>query len=207
MRKYFVVFFISVFVNGCATSIKSQQVALNSGTVCCAHVSEFKYRPINNDEYSKFELNEKSPIFSFGGEKSYFAAIKPTGEFTAITIKSYFNGMMVGLYYHPIIALLDSDFNVVREDVIELGFTRPGLKEEDHMIGTIYYENLDNVKYVILYTKVFNDQNSQAHLPGSDTMFMVGNQVQFVSNAGRAIDLERSSIGRVKLMLEKLKLH
>ena len=76
---------------GCsAIPVAQQEKTLVAKNVCCSGVKEFDYEPLKQDKETKFLLDEKSPAYQFGSQKSYFKAFAILIPVLTCTTRSLF---------------------------------------------------------------------------------------------------------------------
>jgi maltose operon protein len=184
---------------GCsAMPVAQQEKTLVAKNVCCSGVKEFDYEPLKQDKDTKFLLDEKSPAYQFGSQKSYFKAFAiETGPDRVLFVKSYFNGMLIGQYLQPIFQFLDSSHQPLGALIPSLRFVEGNMFADNnaHMVGGVRIP--EKAGYVVVFTAKFDSTPEAATTRPSVGVFMAGNTPIVTSNPGKQIDLERSPTGEL----------
>lgn len=128
-RNWFSVLLVSAIISGCSSSPKvvsdivplegsffgkvaQAELALNEAPLCCATLSDLKYRAVPANYRQTDKVTVESQAFDFASGKSFLLAYKiPQGESDLpVTISSHIKATM----FSPKVAVLNSDFEVTR---------------------------------------------------------------------------------------------
>ena len=192
-----------LLLTSCATPVKKQKELLISKNICCNSMVEFDYKSMAISEAVTLKFNEKSPVYDFGYGKTYFSALTLPLDIEApyINVKSYFNGSLIGQYFDPIFLVLNEKHERIKEFSLRLRFRDVNMftNPNANMAGVFKFP--EGAKYLIIFTRNFNNEAPVAELAASTSMVMVGNAPMVFSNQGESIQLERSPTGSIQLEL------
>lgn len=199
----FLSFILVLLLTSCATPVKKQKEVLTSKNVCCNSMVEFDYKSVDLSKGVTLNFNEKSPVYDFGYGKTYFSALTLPQDIKApyISVKSYFNGSLIGQYFDPIFLVLNEKHARIEEFSLRLRFRDVNMftNPNANMAGGFKFP--EGAKYLIIFTRDFNNEARVVELAASTSMVMVGDAPMVFSNQGESIKLERSPTGRIQLEL------
>ena len=155
-----------------------------------------KFKRISAAEKIKFD--QSSPVFDFENGRSYFAAFEiPDDSSRHFRIKSFFNGMLIGQYFDPIILVMNENYEPITIGSLELKFfeAAPSWDGIAHMLGEFSVDR--SAKYVVVLTSKFDTMAPVAVTKPTGYGYMLGSTPVFGTAPSRSIQLKRSPTGSV----------
>lgn len=194
---------LALLLASCATPVYQQEVELFSKNICCKTLDEFEYQTANLSKGVILKFDYNSPVYDFGGGKTYFSAIElpPNLATPYVSVESFFNGSLIGQYFEPIFLVLNENYEGLEAFSLELRFLESNIftNPTAHMAG--YFKLVDKAKYLVVFTGELKSTAPVAELASSKSIVMIGNAPIVYSNEGRSIRLERSPTGSIRLKL------
>jgi hypothetical protein len=184
-----------LLLGSCATTIDKQSISLQQASACCTSVAEFSYRQLVPG-MKKFRLDQNAPVFDFDKGRSYFAAFEiPEDSTRHFRVKSYFNGMLIGQYFDPVLLVLDENHQPITIGSLQLQFVDGNMFKDNyaHMLGELRVD--DTAKYLIILTTKFEDMAPVARTKPMGYGYMIGSIPVVGTTSGVSIQLERSPTG------------
>ena len=197
MRK--IVAVLCLGLGGCATSIDKQNASLGYASPCCASVSQFRYQPILPG-MKKFKIDRSSPVFNFDKGRSYFSAFEiAEGGSRHFRVKSYFNGMLIGQYFDPVILVLDAQYQPITVGSLELQFVDGNMFKDNnaHMLGEFRVDS--DAKYFVVLTTEFENMAPVARTKPMGYGYIIGSIPVAGVTPGLNIQLERAPTGTLRI--------
>lgn len=164
-RMVFLFLFLTSIMS-CATMVSYENAvdSLRSARSCCNSIEQLKYGHLTEAEGISFNLDASSEAFDFPSGKSYFKAFQVTEKVTPyhIIIISWALGEHINKahIYYPQVALLDSNFRIVRQSAPgDFVLSKAGVGETVSetwglpvkLEGSILVDD-PSVKFVLVYT-------------------------------------------------------
>ncbi|WP_198782194.1 hypothetical protein [Shewanella putrefaciens] len=202
--KLLMFFSLSLFLTSCAAPLSQQYDTLKNKTPCCTKYSDIDYVPFGLKN-QKFDLNDKSPVFALGKDKSYFKGFSlPDTSGKYFYIKSYFNGMFIGQYFDPIFFELNEKFELLEAFSLKMEFIDANIFDDSnaHMAG-VFKPNAE-ARYLLVLTADLGIEAPVAETSPSVSTYMVGNTVNVMPVGGNTIQLEKSPIGSLSIELKSI---
>jgi hypothetical protein len=201
MRSLRSLFLFTLFLlAGCATpgspgDWDPEREALAKVPVCCRSPAEFEFEPVAIRQPLSVDINARSRVFEFAGEKSYFRAFRlpETANILSLVViaeaprKDLPSG--VGMFY-PGLVFLDEN----KEPVFTLPPTEAGYVDPMRLHALTLIGSKDRWRYFVVYTA------PQALREGMPVQTKVSQQMSTVIPVGGIfvpLDLGRTPPGRV----------
>lgn len=190
---------------GChAIPAAEREATLQTKKTCCTAVSEFRYEKIAVGGSAQFLLDENAPVFRFDGNKSYLKSFEiDEAANRGLTVKSYFNGPLIGQYLHPVVLFLDRQFQPLLAGPLNMQFVEGRMFGGDynaHLLGGIRIPPA--ARYVVIYTQRLTSPATVAQLRPEGSIAMAGKTPIYISSSsGKRIELERAPIGELAITL------
>ncbi|MFT3896137.1 MAG: hypothetical protein QM719_00290 [Thermomonas sp.] len=181
-----------------AVDVEEQKSMLEKKSTCCESFRQFHYEKLPETKL-KFRIDEKSPVFQFEADKSYFAAFEvPDNGARAYLLQSYFGSGWKSLkYFAPIVTFLDKDFNQTRKEFIEGWFEDYTMMEGAHMAYSIRLN--EGEKYIIISTGSFDPAVASVNRGSQSHTFMVGSAVVTAASPAKEVPLDRRLTGKFSI--------
>lgn len=186
------------------TPVEDQKAALDSKQLCCVDLKAVNYEPLVVNSPKKAILDEAAPVKQFSQGRSYFKAFSiPAGEKQGIWIKSYFNGMYIKQFLRPLVLFLREDHSLIGTAIPRMQFREGNLFGDSsaRMEGGVIVP--PNARYLLVYTAAFDSGPGAINTAPSTGVLMLGNTPVVTSDAGKSIDLEASTTGKLALELKQ----
>lgn len=197
--KINIILICCLFLSGCI-SLPRFNVAksqLWTAKICCKSFSEMPFLLLKPGDQIEVELNKNSLSYNFRTGKSFFIAFKLPlimGK-TVFSVKSFFGGDV----FHPVVTILDSNYNVI--DVVArpyITYRPPSWTERGQVSGKIRLSENTNARYLIIHT---TDELIGSRISSRESGYttFVGGSVNYVP--GGTVSHSFTTVGYMKISL------
>ena len=193
-----------IFVSSCSLPVKEQLAFVEKQTISNDSFLTFNYKPLQIEKKTSFKFSKNSPVYSFGDNKSYYAAFElPDDKEVYLEMRSKTQGLFNDKFVDPVFILLDSSHNPLY--VFRLDLTPfIGVWVEPSMRG--YTQLPVNAKYMIVFAGGFDDKDLSFKYKQGPEIIMAGKQPLALHNhEERTQEFTRVLTGKLSVNLKRFK--
>jgi len=163
----------AVLLGACVSSVNKQAEVLSNLAVCCGSFEQLNYIDTQSKNRLELEFVANSDVFMLEGKKSYIQAIVIPESFEQknVSVKSLFNGLLIGPYLEAQFIFLDATYSEIETIRPHYTFYDATFSHDAHMLAG--FRVPIGAKYAIIYAKspyvvtsyaTMSDGNSRALL-------------------------------------------
>jgi hypothetical protein len=154
-----------MFLGGCATTVETQQVQMNSQSQMVKSVGDFPWLRLKLAETLRSDLQKMGLVSLFGNTKSYFVPLDLEGlSGKLLEIESEFNGSFVGQYFEPSVIFYTKDLAPLGSTALYSEFVDSTWKKHTFMRASVPIPA--NAAYAAVFTEKSGESVRTAYMRG-----------------------------------------